>query len=89
VLSSIERVVPSPEINTVEPSEPTLEIDREGGHSPASCRNVARSSYGNRTLQRETGDAPSSSSTTGRRYGKGALPKTSSLPYVCPFEVEK
>ena len=33
-----------------------------------------------RRAQRDVGEAPSSRSTTGRRYGSGSLPKTWSFP---------
>src|SRR5688572_28430597 len=89
VLESIDRLAPAPFTTTAPPSRRTLEIAFARGHSPAAPRNVARSSNGSRTLQRETAEAPSSRSTTGRRYGSGGLPKTSSFPYVCPSEVEK
>jgi hypothetical protein len=86
---SIERDAPSPETTIVVPFSCTLEMIRPPGQSPAACRNLARSGKGSRTSQRDTGEAPSSLSTTGRRYGSGALPKTWSFPYVCPFDVEK
>src|SRR5437867_9844040 len=86
---SIERDAPLPETTILVPSGPTLEIARPPGHSPAAWRNLARSANGRRTCHRDVGEAPSSRSMTGRRYGSGALPKTWSFPYVCPFEVEK
>ncbi len=59
------------------------------GHSPAARRKDVRSANGSCTVQCDSGEAWSSCSGTGRRYGRGSLPKTWSLPYVWPFEVEK
>src|SRR4029453_9502485 len=77
---TIERDAPPPLTVTVEPSSPALEIARCAGHSPASCRNIARSSNGTRTRQCDSGEAPSSRSTTGRREGTAPLPTTCSVP---------
>jgi hypothetical protein len=67
VLDSIEREAPAPSTTTEPPSSRTLEIACPRGHSPPARRNVARSSNGIRTLHRDTAEAPSSRSTTGRR----------------------
>src|SRR6266516_2117293 len=89
VARSIERDAPPPETRIVVPSSRTLETACSPGQWPAACRNLARSANGSLTRQWDVGEAPSSRSTTGRRYASGALPKTWSFPYVCPFDVEK
>src|SRR6478735_2121074 len=89
VPTSIVRDVPTP-VTTIEPPVRVTEpIRAPAGQSWARVRNRWRSGKGNVARQCDVGEAPSSCSTTGRRYGKGALPNTWSLPYVCPFEVEK
>jgi hypothetical protein len=81
--------VPPPETTIEPPDGAADEIGVPAGQRSPARRNRARSANGIGTRQRDSGDAPSLRSTTGRRYGSGALPKTSSLPYVCPLLVEK
>src|SRR6185436_13369679 len=87
--ASIDLVSPPPATCTVEPDSATDVMRAPSGQRPPARRNVARAPNGSGTRHRDVGEAPSSRSTTGRRYGSGALPKTWSLPYVCPFDVEK
>ena len=82
VPTSIVRDVPPPATTIEPPVRVTEPIRRPVGQSWARARNRARSAKGSATRQRDSGEAPSSRSTTGRRYGSGALPNTWSLPYV-------
>jgi hypothetical protein len=63
--------------------DPTLradEIRAPSGQTPPADKNVASWPNGIVTCQCDIGDAPSSRSITGRRYGSGALPNTWSFP---------
>ena len=87
--ASIVLDVPGPATRTVEPVLRADEIWRAVGQTPPASQERRERPNGSGTRQCDVGEAPSSRSTTGRRYGNGALPNTWSLPYVCPLDVEK
>ncbi len=80
VPASIDLDVPAPATCTVDPVLCADVILAPAGQSSPACRNVASGPNGSGTRQCDSGDAPSSRSTTGRRYGNGALPNTWSFP---------
>src|SRR4051794_29373125 len=80
--------LPPPATSTFEPALRAEEIRAPSGHTPAADRNVARSLNGIGTRQWEVGDAASSRSTTGRRYGRGGVPKTRAVPEGGPVAGE-
>src|SRR5919198_5839274 len=64
--SSSVRLVSSPWITTVEPWRASPDIVFPFGQRSAARRNVVRSRNGSVTRQRDSGEAPSSCSATGR-----------------------
>src|SRR6266540_3866132 len=86
---SVSVVEALPPLTTMFPPILDTEVTDPPLQWPAARRNRATSPNGSVTVQWESGDAPSSCSLTGRRYGSGADPKTLSLPTVVPFDVEK
>src|SRR5437773_7514394 len=70
---SIVREVPPPSTTIDPPDLRTEAIGVPAGQRSPALRNLARSANGIGTRQCDVGDAPSSRSITGRRYGNGSL----------------